>query len=125
MEKLQLKSSEVEKYRVIYTEKVVKDGKQEELEICHGTLIINFRKAINADPAAIIEDVWTEFSFRKKGHGRTIVQDLIEIAKDRGCYKVILNAAEHNWPFYQKIGFKRWQTGLKLDLMEPNETSIL
>ncbi len=116
MQKLLLPSSEIEKDRLIYTEKVVKDGKQTDLEICHGTLIINYRKAISQKPVAFIEDIWTHEDFRKLGHGRKLVKELIKMAKQKGCYKAVLFCSEENVPFYCKIGFKRWQNGLRYDL---------
>ena len=39
--------------------------------------------------------------------GRKIVQHLTELARERGCYKVILDCAEGNTGFYAKCGFER------------------
>lgn len=116
MEKLNLKSTEVEKYRIIYNEKIIENSKQKDLEVCHGTLILNLRKAINGDPVGIIEDIWTEPSFRKRGLASQLIKELIEIAKDKKCYKIILDCSDENVKLYSKLGFKKWQNSMRLDI---------
>jgi glucosamine-phosphate N-acetyltransferase len=92
------------------------NGKQINLEVCHGTIIINHRKAINGDPVGIIEDVWTHEDYRQKGYGRKLVQELVDFAKTKKCYKVVLDCNDHNVAFYSKIGFKKWQNSMRIDI---------
>lgn len=54
-----------------------------------------------------IEDVVTDASCRGKGFGKLLIEHLTALAKQRGCYKVILDAAEANVGFYEKCGYKR------------------
>lgn len=44
-------------------------------------------------------------STRGKNLGKRIIELLKSIAQVNGCYKVILDCAEHNVPFYKKCGF--------------------
>jgi glucosamine-phosphate N-acetyltransferase len=54
-----------------------------------------------------IEDVVTDSEHRRKGLAKSILQELQTAATDFGCYKVILDCAEHNIPVYEKAGFIR------------------
>ena len=36
-----------------------------------------------------------------------IIQELMEVGKAAGCYKVILDCSEKNVGFYEKCGFQR------------------
>jgi glucosamine-phosphate N-acetyltransferase len=40
---------------------------------------------------------------------------LIEFAKNRGCYKTILDCTDDVKPFYEKLGFKHIANELRLD----------
>jgi glucosamine-phosphate N-acetyltransferase len=63
-----------------------------------------------------IEDVVTNKEFRGLGVGSAVIKKAIEVAKQAGCYKVILNCSEENFPFYEKLGFKKHGTEMRLDL---------
>ena len=53
-----------------------------------------------------IEDVVVRDGRRTKGLGKKLIEKCLEIAKDNGCYKVILDCNEKTIPFYVKCGFK-------------------
>ena len=53
-----------------------------------------------------IEDVVVDNKYRGRGLGLMLTRYLVEQAKEAGCYKVILDCAQHNVPFYEKCGFK-------------------
>lgn len=36
-----------------------------------------------------------------------LIDELVRVARQQGCYKVILDCAEHNIPFYEKCGLSR------------------
>ncbi|TPX44194.1 hypothetical protein SeLEV6574_g04644 [Synchytrium endobioticum] len=55
--------------------------------------------------AAHIEDIVVNSSMRGKSLGKYIIEQLKHIAKETGCYKVILDCAQHNVGFYEKTGF--------------------
>lgn len=52
-----------------------------------------------------IEDVVVGTDYRGRGLGRLLVEELLKKAIEKGCYKVILNTADKNVPFYKKMGF--------------------
>ena len=50
-----------------------------------------------------------------------LIQVLKDVAIARGCYKVILDCAEHNVKFYEKCGFARKE--LQMAYYTPTTTS--
>jgi len=63
-----------------------------------------------------IEDVAVHRDFQKQGVGAALVRHLIEQARAAGCYKVILNCGEATVPFYERLGFRRHDIGMRIDL---------
>ena len=52
-----------------------------------------------------IEDVVTDCNHRRNGLAMRILKELEECARNFGCYKIILDCAEHNVPVYSKAGY--------------------
>ena len=65
-----------------------------------------------------IEDVVVDKEYRGEGLGKRMISDLIENAKNAGCYKVILWCEPHNEGFYEKSGFTKSESLMRLDLEE-------
>lgn len=55
----------------------------------------------------LIEDVAVNKDHRGKGIGKSLVEKLIEIGKQKNCDKIVLNTSEKNSKFYKKIGFEK------------------
>ena len=55
----------------------------------------------------LIEDVAVDKDHRGKGIGKSLVEKLIEIGKQKNCDKIVLNTSEKNSKFYEKIGFEK------------------
>lgn len=51
-----------------------------------------------------IEDIVVDRECRGRGLGVRLVKELLAIAKDKGCYKVVLEAGDKLERFYQKVG---------------------
>jgi GNAT superfamily N-acetyltransferase len=70
-------------------------------------------------PFGLIENVWVEEAFRAQGIGSKLVKTLIEEAKKKDCYKVLLTS-RYSKPkvheFYKKLGFKDWGKEFRLNL---------
>jgi glucosamine-phosphate N-acetyltransferase len=58
---------------------------------------------------AHIEDVVVNRNNRGEGIGSLLIEHAIKIAKENGCYKIILDCSNENVGFYQKIGFSQKQ----------------
>jgi hypothetical protein len=56
-----------------------------------------------------IEDVVVQSGYRGTSLGIRVIEALHGVAKRRGCYKVILDCAESNMPFYNKLNYKEHQ----------------
>lgn len=63
-----------------------------------------------------IEDVVIDDSYRKGGYGIKLINKLVDIARDKECYKVILNCTDDNIKFYKKAGFKCQENQMRLNL---------
>ena len=62
-----------------------------------------------------IEDVVVKKEFEGQGIGMKLVLSLLDIAKERKCYKTILNCENKLIPFYEKIGFKQKSNEMRFD----------
>jgi glucosamine-phosphate N-acetyltransferase len=63
-----------------------------------------------------IEDVAVRRGFQKQGIGAALVRHATEQARQLGCYKVILSCFEQVAPFYEELGFRRHDIGMRIDL---------
>ena len=62
-----------------------------------------------------IEDVAVDQNFQGQKIGEKIMKYLLEFAKNRGCYKTILDCTDDVKPFYEKLGFKHIANELRFD----------
>jgi GNAT superfamily N-acetyltransferase len=61
-----------------------------------------------ASPYALIEGVVTHPDYRNRGIGTRLLRLAQEMAREIGCYKVmLLTGRENAIPFYEKAGFSR------------------
>lgn len=78
-------------------------------------LLIEQKLIHNGGKVGHIEDVVTRRGWEGWGIGRAVVAGALEEAKKQGCYKVILNCHEYNVPFYEKLDFRRYDIGMRID----------
>ena len=74
------------------------------------TLIIIPNLTHNLRPYSIIENVVTHSNYRKKGYAFALMNKASEIAKERGCYKIMLmtgSKEEGIFRFYERCEFNR------------------
>jgi len=62
-----------------------------------------------------IEDVVVRKDCEGKGIGIKLVTSLLERAKEKNCYKTILDCKDDVKQFYERIGFKRESNGMRYD----------
>lgn len=63
-----------------------------------------------------IEDVAVHQAYQAHGVGALLVQHVLEECRTAKCYKVILDCAEKVIPFYEKLGFHKWERAMRIDL---------
>ena len=61
-----------------------------------------------------IEDIVTDRNMQKKGIGKRIMDSLLEICKQKNCYKVALHCKEHNVEFYKRCGYSLGESSMNL-----------
>jgi len=64
--------------------------------------------------AGHIEDVVTRKGYQGMGIASALIKKAVQIAKDSGCYKLILDCDDSLIPFYQKFGFKENENCMKI-----------
>ena len=74
---------------------------------------------LHKEPYALLEDVFVDEEYRKKGIGTQLVKRAIELAKKLNCYKIIATSRFerenlHEW--YQELGFKKHGLEFRIDL---------
>ena len=62
-----------------------------------------------------IEDVAVKKEFEGQGIGMNLVLSLLDVAKERKCYKTILNCEDELVSFYEKIGFRQKTNEMRFD----------
>ena len=62
-----------------------------------------------------IEDVAVKKDFEGQGIGMKLVLSLLDVAKERKCYKTILNCEDELVSFYEKIGFRQKTKEMRFD----------
>jgi len=79
------------------------------------TLLIEQKFIHRGGKVAHIEDVVVKRGFERRGIGKALVKAAVEEAKKKNCYKVILCCKKRNVPFYNKFGFRAWETEMRLE----------
>lgn len=72
-------------------------------------------------PWAAIDNVAVAANRRSQGIGAQLVAEAGRIAKERGCYKIVLSsnmARERAHDFYRRLGWKQTHLGFSLELSE-------
>jgi glucosamine-phosphate N-acetyltransferase len=73
--------------------------------LASGTLIIEKKLIRNCSSVGHIEDIVVDRELNGKGIGKKLINELVEYAKNNGCYKVILDCRKEIMLFYEKCGF--------------------
>jgi glucosamine-phosphate N-acetyltransferase len=80
------------------------------------SLIIERKFIHGGSSVGHIEDVAVHRDHEKKGIGAALVRHAVAEARKLGCYKVILNCSADRASFYEKLGFRRQDVGMRIDL---------
>ena len=79
------------------------------------TLLIEIKVIHSGGLVGHIEDVVVDKNFQGQRIGEKIMKYLLEFAKNRGCYKTILDCTDDVKPFYEKLVFKHIANELRFD----------
>jgi glucosamine-phosphate N-acetyltransferase len=80
------------------------------------TLLIEQKLIHDGGKVGHIEDVVTRKGFEGMGVASAVINKALGIAKETGCYKVILDCSEKNVPFYEKLNFKKHEYSMRHNL---------
>ncbi len=69
----------------------------------------------NAGKVGHIEDVVVVDDYQKTGIGKLLIDELLSYAHTAGCYKVVLNCKKEVAPFYEKLGFRKHEFGMRIE----------
>ena len=75
--------------------------------IATGTILYEPKFIYNLASLAHIEDICVKREYRRSGIGKLLVKHMMAVAKEKKCYKVTLDCADHNIPFYEACGLQR------------------
>ncbi|MGH9919274.1 MAG: GNAT family N-acetyltransferase [Nitrososphaerales archaeon] len=62
-----------------------------------------------------IEDVTVRKGYEGRGVGGSLVKAAVEMAEELACYKCILDCKDELVGFYEKLGFRRHDVGMRVD----------
>ena len=79
------------------------------------TLLIEQKFIHNGGLVGHIEDVVVRKDYEGKGIGIKLVTSMLERAKEKNCYKTILDCKDDVKQFYERIGFKHESIGMRYD----------
>jgi glucosamine-phosphate N-acetyltransferase len=63
-----------------------------------------------------IEDVAVREGYGGRGIGGSLVRAAVKLAEEMGCYKCILDCKEDLVGFYETMGFRKRDVGMRVDL---------
>ena len=79
------------------------------------TLLIEQKFIHDGGLVGHIEDVVVDKNYQGQRIGEKIMKYLLEIAKNQGCYKTILDCTDDVKQFYEKLGFKHVANELRFN----------
>jgi len=79
------------------------------------TLLIEQKFIHDGGLVGHIEDVVVRKDYEGKGIGIKLVTSMLERAKEKNCYKTILDCKDDVKQFYERIRFKRESNGMRYD----------
>jgi glucosamine-phosphate N-acetyltransferase len=100
---------------VTFVEDVKEVGKPSRI-VATSSVLIESKLLHCGSKVGHIEDVVCDKCIRGQGVGKKIVEQCIEYAKQKGCYKVILDCSNNNVPFYINCGMYLSENCMRIDL---------
>eukprot|EP01119_Soliformovum_irregulare_P022975 TRINITY_DN7952_c0_g1_i1.p1 TRINITY_DN7952_c0_g1~~TRINITY_DN7952_c0_g1_i1.p1 ORF type:complete len:136 (-),score=23.10 TRINITY_DN7952_c0_g1_i1:224-631(-) len=104
--RFQLRFQEMKQCHDTYYNIVVEDLASGKI-VGAASLIVERKIVRNLGKCGHIEDVVIDDGIRGKNLGKRMMDQLLHVAAEIGCYKVILDCSDKNVAFYEKCGFHR------------------
>ena len=79
------------------------------------TLLIEQKFIHDGGLVGHIEDVVVRKDYERNGIGIKLITSMLERAKEKNCYKTILDCKDDVKQFYERIGFKHESNGMRYD----------
>jgi glucosamine-phosphate N-acetyltransferase len=80
------------------------------------TILIEQKFIHDGGKVGHIEDVVTRIEYEGRGVGKALVVKALDFAKQKKCYKVVLDCSKKNVEFYEKLGFKQHEISMRINL---------
>ena len=71
------------------------------------TLVVESKYIHECGRVGHLEDVVVHAGLRGKGLGKKLVDRVTQLARERGCYKILVDCTHANIAFYESCGYKR------------------
>jgi glucosamine-phosphate N-acetyltransferase len=91
--------------------------KYEDMIIGTGSILIEEKIIHNIGIVGHIEDIVIDKKYRGLNLAKKLIESLIEIGKNNGCYKIILDASNDVKGFYEKLGFRVNSNNMRYDIL--------
>lgn len=88
-----------------YNPRVILNEKNE--VVATGMILIEEKLVHQCGFVGHIEDIAVRVDQQGKSLGKTLIKHLIEVGKEAGCYKIILDCDPKNVGFYEKCGLSK------------------
>lgn len=85
---------------------VIEDIEQKKI-VASGKLLIEQKLIRGGSKVGHLEDIIVHSEYRKYGLGKIIVNFIVNLAKNEGCYKIIGDCNDNVINFYLKLGFEK------------------
>lgn len=90
---------------------------EDDIEIARAYLYL-MHNDLHQEPFGLLEDVFVKEEYRSQGLGSKLVQEVIEIAKQNHCYKLIATSRksrEKVHELYKKLGFEDYGVEFRIN----------
>jgi glucosamine-phosphate N-acetyltransferase len=90
------------------------------LIVANGLVVIEKKFIRGGGSVGHLEGLFVSSLYRNRGIATKIVETLLDVCKNKGCYKVILSSSHDLQSFFERLGFSNRGLNMGIDLAESN-----